>query len=480
MDAVTNITRPLAQVLLPPSGTAPASRPETPANKSDDAVFVPTEKPVERPADKRTEKRAEPTKAEPANAEATEAANTTTETKTSSSEKPSTPGDKPAVKKSGAGQSATDPVAAAAPATANADAMLIAQTVQPTQQIVATPPVITLPGSASPVAAATTAAIPAIAGQTRQAAQPSAPAPTPSASDADPTAQQPDAKGAAAVQATPPLQTQAQTPASSQTVNTDASGSQPNALNALLDGAKPQGAAQPAATLSTAQQPATATAAQTIAQPSAQPVAPQTVAPAAQPQTDVALPATEANDKDAAIKAPTTVDASNAPAISFGTDPGATAQVKTATAAYETARTAVPIVPASEQVAMEIHRAVKDGVDKLTVDLKPASLGRVTAEIQFQNDHRIHVVLSADRPATLDALRSDSRALERALQDAGLQADAGSLSFRFQNGGGQSGFMPDNAQAEFAAPQASPITDIIANIAPYAATMRPGGVDIRV
>jgi hypothetical protein len=118
----------------------------------------------------------------------------------------------------------------------------------------------------------------------------------------------------------------------------------------------------------------------------------------------------------------------------------------------------------------------------MTVELKPAALGRVSAEIEFHDDHRVHVVLSAERPATLDALRSDSRALERALQDAGLRADAGSLSFRFQNGDGNNsgGFFPQGAPASFATASQSPLHDDARALAAQHLALMRGGVDIRV
>jgi flagellar hook-length control protein FliK len=184
------------------------------------------------------------------------------------------------------------------------------------------------------------------------------------------------------------------------------------------------------------------------------------------------------------LDAPTPAKTPDAPitlAAAFGTDPGATAQIKTATAAYEVARAAAPILPASEQVALTIQRAIQDGIDRMTVELKPAALGRVSAEIEFHDDHRVHVVLSAERPATLDALRSDSRSLERALQEAGLRADAGSLSFRFQNGGGNNGgFASGGASASYAAAsQSQPLDETPALVAQRLALLR-GGIDIRV
>ena len=190
------------------------------------------------------------------------------------------------------------------------------------------------------------------------------------------------------------------------------------------------------------------------------------------------LPDAPANDAPTLAKAP---DAPIALATSFGTDP-APAQVKAATAAYEVARAAMPILPASEQVALTVQRAIQDGLDRMTVQLKPAELGRVSAEIEFHDDHRVHVVLSAERPATLDALRQDSRALERALQDAGLRADAGSLSFRFQNGNGGNGgsALPGNLPQTFAVAAQPQLHDDTAALATQRMAMLRGGVDIRV
>jgi hypothetical protein len=49
-----------------------------------------------------------------------------------------------------------------------------------------------------------------------------------------------------------------------------------------------------------------------------------------------------------------------------------------------------------------------------------------------------------DRPATLDLLQRDAKALERALQDAGLQTGSGSLSFNLRDSSGQNGGAAQN------------------------------------
>jgi hypothetical protein len=477
MNAVTFLARPLPQAQPPQAGGVPASRSQAPSGKDEDRpAFTPsdtasvpeTQAPANKPSASDV---AETTAAEPAEAVATG---------------------------TGDAAAATEPPVASG---TNGNALLIAQAVAaapPTP--VAVSAVTTAPVAASAVAAQPGAAttIAAAGKQIRQGASPP-PSPTPVASPSSATAQtdsevqEPSAQpaGPAPRPVAPNVSPDAAKPPQGPIDSSNAN--KPNALNTLLDASRPQNApsatgqpAAPTATPSTA--PIATQPMAPISSPSAAPSPTQSATPQAtrSAQTgavpaDALAPIFGGTDSDAPSPARTTADAPTAPSISFGTDLGSAAHAKTATAAYEAVRAAAPIIPASEQVAMQIHRAIEDGIDKLTVELKPASLGRVQAEIQFQNDHRVHVVLSADRPATLDALRSDARALERALQDAGLRADAGSLSFRFENGGGQPGFTRDGASDDLLAPAARGARDTAPlALAAYATVARPGGIDIRV
>lgn len=85
--------------------------------------------------------------------------------------------------------------------------------------------------------------------------------------------------------------------------------------------------------------------------------------------------------------------------------------------------------PVVTQVAMQVAQAAVDGNDKITIRLSPAELGRIDVRLDFGPDGRIQAVFAADRAHTVDLLQRDARELERALQDAGLRADSGSLSF---------------------------------------------------
>lgn len=94
--------------------------------------------------------------------------------------------------------------------------------------------------------------------------------------------------------------------------------------------------------------------------------------------------------------------------------------------------------PAVAQVAVSVTKAVQEGVDRITIKLQPPELGRIDVRIDVGVDGRIQAVFAAERPATMEILQRDVRELERALQNAGLSADSGSLSFGLkQQGGGR-------------------------------------------
>jgi hypothetical protein len=91
-------------------------------------------------------------------------------------------------------------------------------------------------------------------------------------------------------------------------------------------------------------------------------------------------------------------------------------------------------LPPHEQIAVQIKDAMQNGNSRLTVALHPVELGRVEVKLDIDKDKNVTATVVVDRPATLDLLRNDAKALERALQDAGLQTDSGSLSFNLRDG----------------------------------------------
>lgn len=89
------------------------------------------------------------------------------------------------------------------------------------------------------------------------------------------------------------------------------------------------------------------------------------------------------------------------------------------------APSAVPL----DQVSVLIERAAKAGEDRIRIRLHPADLGKVDVKLHVNHDGAVKALVIADRAETLDLLQRDARGLERALHDAGLKADSGSLSF---------------------------------------------------
>jgi hypothetical protein len=179
-------------------------------------------------------------------------------------------------------------------------------------------------------------------------------------------------------------------------------------------------------------------------------------------------------------QAGTTVQ-SIAPAAGLGTDArvGAAAQPQSVNIPRPAA---APPAPA-DQVAVHITKAIDDGLDRITIQLRPEHLGRIDVRLDVASDGRVTAAIAADRPDTLNLLQRDAGALARALQDAGLRADAGSLSFNLggQNQGGSGPF--GMADASAALPSAGvPVveTEPLAPPLPASSRAAAGGVDIRV
>lgn len=95
--------------------------------------------------------------------------------------------------------------------------------------------------------------------------------------------------------------------------------------------------------------------------------------------------------------------------------------------------------PAAEQVSVHLAKAVKAGLDRIEIQLSPASLGRIEIRLDITDKHHVSASLAADSRDTLDLLKADVRLLERVLHDAGLKTDSGSLSFHLRDQGARSG-----------------------------------------
>ncbi len=140
---------------------------------------------------------------------------------------------------------------------------------------------------------------------------------------------------------------------------------------------------------------------------------------------------------------------------------------------------------ASEQVQVTIRQAFRPGMDRVTIQLDPPDLGRVDVRIELNVDGRNQVIFSADNRDTLDLLQRDARQLERALQEAGIDADSSDMEFTLNQ---QSDGQDEHSEREAHADQAiggptglSAETDAVIDplTGRYTITLSDG-VDIRV
>lgn len=88
--------------------------------------------------------------------------------------------------------------------------------------------------------------------------------------------------------------------------------------------------------------------------------------------------------------------------------------------------------PPAQQIAVNIHKALGAGADKINIRLHPAALGGVEVKLEIAKDGHITAMITAEKSETLDLLQRDARGLERALQDAGLKTDQDSLNFNLR------------------------------------------------
>ena len=86
--------------------------------------------------------------------------------------------------------------------------------------------------------------------------------------------------------------------------------------------------------------------------------------------------------------------------------------------------------PGTQMVAAQLQKTASTGESKnIRIQLDPPELGRVEIRMSFGKDKGVKAILSAEKPETYMMLQRDAHVLERALQEAGLDADSSSLSF---------------------------------------------------
>ena len=136
----------------------------------------------------------------------------------------------------------------------------------------------------------------------------------------------------------------------------------------------------------------------------------------------------------------------------------------------------------AEQVVFHVKTAVATGDSKIHIQLHPDDLGKLDITLDVSANGKTGVTITADNKQTLDLLQKDSSGLAKALADAGLKTDAGSLSFNLR-GGEQQGQGQSQFQAASTYRSSQPEEDILPTLAvvtrSYVVNV-PDGLDISI
>ena len=170
-----------------------------------------------------------------------------------------------------------------------------------------------------------------------------------------------------------------------------------------------------------------------------QPVQPQVFAAAMAAQ----LSATEAETAAPAAAQPaqgvTGVQAMEAAQGNQGTQSTQDSQAPQAPQAPVTPRT-LQQAQVADQVSVQIAKQAKEGVDQINIKLNPQELGRVEVHLEVNKDGTVQATVFAENKDTLAMLQKDADSLAKALSNAGLNTDAGSMNFNLRGDGQQQQF----------------------------------------
>jgi len=145
---------------------------------------------------------------------------------------------------------------------------------------------------------------------------------------------------------------------------------------------------------------------------------------------------------------------------------------------------AQPQTPARE-IAVNMARNLSNGTNRFEIRLDPAELGRIDVRMELGTDGRVQAHLTVDKPETLEMLQRDARALEKALSDAGLDMENGSLEYSLRDDSQGSGFAANRDDTETASSTTQSEDELAADLAAvqHIYSLKAGsgtGVDIRI
>jgi flagellar hook-length control protein FliK len=158
--------------------------------------------------------------------------------------------------------------------------------------------------------------------------------------------------------------------------------------------------------------------------------------------------------------------------------PLATAANQSAAIAPQMQAQTAAAVPVSG-LAVEIVTHARDGKNRFEIRLDPPELGRVDVRLDIDGQGNVTSRLVVERQDTLDLLRRESTALERALNDAGLKTGNDGLQFSLRDQGSDNHARRDDTGGRVA----RVMVPVDAAVGPDPSAYRLprlGGLDIRV
>ena len=127
--------------------------------------------------------------------------------------------------------------------------------------------------------------------------------------------------------------------------------------------------------------------------------------------------------------------------INWSTSPSAPATannsvtLSTMTSLLSQGNAATAAHPSTQMVAATITKAGQGENKNITLRLDPPDLGRVQVRMELSEDNIVKAIISSEKPQTHMMLQRDAHALERALQEAGLDSADGALEFELSEDG---------------------------------------------
>lgn len=83
----------------------------------------------------------------------------------------------------------------------------------------------------------------------------------------------------------------------------------------------------------------------------------------------------------------------------------------------------------NEQITVAINKNIVKGLNNFSIRLHPAELGQVDIKLEFAADGKMHAAMIVENEKTLTLLQRDQAALEKALQDAGVNLSNKEMNF---------------------------------------------------